>query len=113
MPRSTPTPVTASLAGTVVTLAAPDALGDILPAGDVYLLVTCGATGTTVTIQTTATVDGLDVADAGGPVAPDATRLFGPFPARLFAQPSDAAVGANQVLVDYTPSTTVTRAVLS
>jgi hypothetical protein len=113
MPRSTPVPVAPSHAGTVVPLTAPDALGDIIDPGNVRLLVTCGATGTTVTIATTATEDGLVIADAGGDVAPSTSRLFGPFPARLFAQPSDATVGANRVLVDYSSVTDVTRAVLS
>lgn len=113
MARSTPTPAAPSLTGTPLTPAAPSADGDVLPAGAVVLVVTCGATGTTVTIPTTATADGLAIADAGGTVGAGETRVFGPFPARLFAQPVDAPVGAGQVLADYTSVTDVTRYVLT
>lgn len=109
MPRSIPTPVGPSLAGTLVVPTAPDVLGDIVPSGNVLLVVECGATPTVVTVETTATDTGLDIEDAGGPVAANAIRVFGPFPKRLFAQLSDAAVGPNQVLVDYSSVVTVTR----
>lgn len=111
MARAIPTPVTASYAGTVVPLTAPPADGDVIPT-NAQVLVAAGATPTTVTIVSTGTVGGLDVEDAGGTVAANTTRLFGPFPARLFAQPSDASVGASRVLVDYSSVATVTRAVL-
>lgn len=111
MPRTQPAAVSASLAGALATPTAPDALGDIVPAGS-RVLVICGATGTTVTAQTTGTDSGLALPDAGGTVAPNTARLFGPFPSRLFAQADDATVGPNAVLVDYTSTTTVTRVVL-
>ena len=113
MARATPTPVAASLGGSLVTMGAAPVDGDILPTGDTLLLVTNGSGGSiTVTIQATQEVSGLAVADAGGAVAAGATRLFGPLPARLFAQAADAVTGPNQVLVDYSAVTTVTRAVI-
>jgi hypothetical protein len=111
--RSTPTPVAPDLKGVVIDPLAPSADGDILPAGNVLLVVACGATGTTVTIPTIATDTGLKLANGGGAVAANSRRLFGPFPHRLFAQPSDAAVGAGQVLVDYSSVTDVTRYVIA
>lgn len=113
MARSTPTPVSPSITGALVTMGAAPADGDILPVGsDVMLLVTNGGgSPITVTIQTTRVVDGLGVDDGGGSVAASTSRLFGPFAARNFAQASDAAVGPNQVLVDYSDVTSVTRAV--
>lgn len=113
MARATPTPVAPTLDGALVTFGAAAADGDILPTGaDVMLLVTNGGgSPITVTIQTTRVVDGLDVEDAGGAVANGTTRVFGPFAARNFAQASDAVVGPNQVLVDYSAVTSVTRAV--
>ncbi len=113
MARATPTPVSPSNAGTVVVMGAAVADGDVIPVGrDVALLVTNGGgSPITVTIQTTRTVDGLTVDDGGGAVAAGASRRFGPFAARNFAQASDAVVGPNQVLVDYSAVTSVTRAV--
>lgn len=111
MPRTTPAQISPSLAGALATPGVPDALGDIVPAGS-RLLVICGATGTTVTVQATATDSGLELPDGGGTVAPNTARLFGPFPSRLFAQADDATVGPNAVLVDYSSVATVTRVVL-
>ncbi len=114
MARSTPTPVSPTLAGAVYSLAAPSADGDILPVGNVFLLVNNGGgSPITVTIQTTATKGGLDVTDGGGAVANGTSRVFGPFPASMFGQADDAVVGANKVLVDYSAITSVTRVVLS
>ena len=115
MARSTPSPVSPTYAGTVVTMGAAPVDGDILPVGPgVVLLVTNGGgSPITVTIQTTAQKGGLDVADGGGSVAAGVTRVFGPFPSNLFAQADDAVVGPNKVLVDYSAVTSVTRAVLS
>jgi len=115
MARVTPTPVAPSFAGTVVVLGAANADGDILPVGpNVALLVTNGGgSPITVTIQTTAQKGGLAVADAGGSVPAGASRVFGPFPASLFAQADDATDGPNKVLVDYSAVTSVTRAVFT
>jgi len=114
MARVTPTPVVPSYAGTVVTFGAATVDGDILPVGsNVALLVTNGGgSPITVTIQTTAEKGGLAVADAGGAVPNGASRVFGPFPASLFAQDADAVEGPNKVLVDYSAITSVTRAVI-
>jgi hypothetical protein len=113
MARTSVTTVASTLAGAVATPTAPVADGDIVDAGRARLLVIAGATPTTVSIPTPATVNGLAVADAGGTVAANTARWFGPFPARLFAQPADAVVGAGRVLVDYSSVATVTRSVLA
>lgn len=113
MARLSVTTVKASLSGELAAATAPNADGDIIDAGPVILVVTAGAAPVTVTIQTTATDTGLDVEDAGGAVAASATRIFGPFPARLFAQASDAAVGPNRVLVDYGGLVDLTRRVVA
>lgn len=86
--------------------------GDIIDAGAVVLVVTAGASPTTVTIPTVRTVHGLATEDAGGVVAAGTTRVFGPFPRALFAQPADAEEGPGRVLVDYSSVTDVTRQVL-
>lgn len=112
MARTSVTTVEPSYAGVVATPTAPIIDGDIIDTGDVRLFVSCGATPTTVTIQTPAKTESLDIAEAGGTVAANTSRVFGPFPARLFAQASDATVGANRVLVDYSSVATVTRVVL-
>jgi hypothetical protein len=114
MARATPTAIVPTLTGAVLALSAAPVDGDILSPGDTYLIVNNGSGGSiTVTIQTTATKGGLDVADAGGPVAAGVQRVFGPLPSSLFAQASDAVTGPNKVLVDYSAVTTVTRAVLA
>jgi hypothetical protein len=111
MPRSTPTPITPDpRLGALAAPTAPDALGDIIPTGSVLLVVECGATGTTVDIPTPATTaEGFAIADGGGPVASNTTRVFGPVPSRLFAQPPDALEGPGQTLVNYSSVATVTR----
>lgn len=113
MARTSVPTVVPTLDGALVAPPAVVADGDIIDAGgNVRLVVTCGATGTTVTIPTPATYRGLAIADAGGAVASGTTRVFGPFPSGLFAQPADAVVGAGRVLVDYSSVATVTRQVI-
>lgn len=111
MARSTPTTVTPTAAGAVVTPTAPDATGDIIDPGGV-LVVLAGATPTTVTIQTTKTVGDLAVEDGGGTVAANTARAFN-LPASLYKQPADATVGPSKVLVDYSSIATITRMVLA
>ena len=113
MARVSVTTVSASLSGAVCTPSAPTVDGDIIDSGDVLLIVEAGATPTTVTIQATKTIEGLALADASGTVAANTARAFGPFPANLFAQASDAAVGPSRVLVDYSSVATVTRRVVA
>lgn len=103
-------------AGLVPALTAPagvgPTLGDVIDAGAVFLMVTAGATPTTVTVVSVPTVDGLDVADLSVTVAANTTRLIGPFPSRTFAQPAESA-DAGRVYVDYSSVVTVTRGVVS
>jgi hypothetical protein len=112
MARTSPTAVSPTLAGAVVTAGTPDATGDIVDPGS-YLVVVNGSGGSiTVTLQSTATKDGLAVANGGGTVAAGTTRVFGPLISRLFEQAANAATGPNKVLVDYSAVTSVTRYVL-
>ncbi|MHA6626884.1 hypothetical protein ACU61A_15725 [Pseudonocardia sichuanensis] len=113
MARSTPAALSPTLGGVLATPTEPSVDGDVVPAGSRLLVINGGATAVTVTVDTTATDSGLVLPDAGGAVAAGAARLLGPFPARLFAQPADAAEGANAVLVDYSAVTDVTRVVLA
>lgn len=86
--------------------------GDIIDSGAVALMVTAGATPTTVTVVSVPTVDGLDVEDLTVTVAADTTSLIGPFPSRTFGQPSDSA-DAGRVYVDYSSVATITRGVVA
>lgn len=114
MARGNPTAQRITLAGLNPNLTAAPADGDILPAGQVALqIANGGGSPITVTVQTPGTVVGLAVADATVSVPAAATRLIGPFPSSVFAQPADASVGALGVLVDYSAVTSVTRAVIS
>jgi hypothetical protein len=103
-------------AGLVPALTAPAGTGptngDVIDAGPVFLMVTAGATPTTVTVYSTPTVDGLDVADLTVTVGATSTRLIGPFPARTFAN-AVGATDAGRVYVDYSSVATVTRGVVS
>ncbi len=112
MARTTPTPIVPTITGALATPGTPDATGDILPPNGT-LVVICGATPSTVTIDTTQTIEGLPLPDAGGVVAANTTRVFKLGPAGLFKQPSDASVGPNQVLVNYSSVATCTRFVIS
>lgn len=95
------------------TLTAPTVDGDIVDTGNVALWVDNASGGAvTVTVQTPVTQDGLDLSELAVSVPAGAFRLIGPLPARTFAQPGDAAVGAGRVLVDYSAITSVTRAVI-
>lgn len=86
--------------------------GDVIDAGSVFLMVTAGATPTTVTVISTPTVDGLDVADLVVTVGAASTKLIGPFPARTFANPV-GATDAGRVYVEYSSVATITRGVVS
>lgn len=84
--------------------------GDAFAPGDrTFLRVNNGGGGAiTVTIATPATVDAgggatLAIADGGGSVTNAQSRLFGPFPASLYADPSTGLVN-----VTYSGVTTVT-----
>lgn len=87
--------------------------GDIIDSGAVFLHVkNASGVSVTVTIETPVTLDGLALADQAVAVPAAGERMIGPFPARTFQQPADAAVGANRVLVNYSAVASVTRAVV-
>lgn len=116
MARQSPATQRITRAGLNVAMTAPNADGDILPAGQVALQVLNGAGAPiTVTVQTPGTdpATGADRAELTVSVPAAGTRLIGPFPASLFAQEADAAVGPLGVLVDYSSIASVTRAVVS
>lgn len=84
--------------------------GDVIDADNTILIVeNTGGAPATVTVESTATQDGLAVADQVVPVAAGATVLLGPWPTRTFAQPSGAAESggddAGRVYVDYSTTT--------
>lgn len=62
-----------------------------------------GGAPITVTFATPGTIGGLAIADAGGSVTNAQSRLFGPFPAELYQDPTTGLV-----IVTYSAVTTVT-----
>lgn len=111
MARVSVTTQTIARAGIAGTLTAPTVDGDIVDAGGAVFLEVANGSGVpiTVTAQTPITQDGLAVAELIVSVPAAGRRFIGPFPARTFAQASDAAVGPGQVLIDYSAITSVTR----
>lgn len=99
--------------GLVPTLAEPTVDGDVIDCGRVALYVdnTTGA-AVTVTVVSTATLDGLDVADLAVSVPAGAVALIGPLPSRTFGQDS-ASPDAGRAYVNYSAQTGVNRAVVS
>lgn len=100
-------------AGLTPAMTAASALGHIIDDGDVILMVVNGGGAPiNVTLDTTATQDGLAVADRVVAVAAGATKLIGPIGARTFEQ-ADGAEGEGRVHLDYSAVTSVTHAVLA
>lgn len=62
-----------------------------------------GGSPITVTFATPGTIAGLAIADGGGSVTNGQSRLFGPFPAEIYADPTTGLV-----VVTYSGVTTVT-----
>lgn len=83
--------------------AQPNASGDTLPPGsDVYLRVTTGGTNTcSPSVVWPTAVDAYGVGkgplalNGGTPIPINSDRIFGPFPAAEFADPSDGQVHVN------------------
>ena len=74
------------------------------PGPDVFCRINNGGgSAITVTFVTPLTVGGLGLADAGGSVTNAQSRLFGPFPAELYADPTTGLV-----VVTYSGVTSVT-----
>lgn len=114
MARASLTTATATDFKLTVAPTAATADGDIIDVGNVRLFVENGSGAPiTVTVQATATASGLEVEDLAVSVAAGAMALIGPLPKSLFAQASDAAVGAGRALVDYSSVTSVTRAAVA
>lgn len=99
-------------------LSAPISDGDVIDTGQVALYATnTGVGALDVTVQSTATQDGLDVIDLVVNVAPGDTVLIGPFPARTFGQPAGAIESGGddqgRAYVDYVTPADWSRAVVS
>jgi len=92
--------------GLTPSYAAANVDGHSLPNGGTqeFLHVKTGGTGTTVTIQTPTTVDGLAVADRTVVIGTSSERMIGPFPRSQYNQ------GAEEVYIDFSSVTTVTCA---
>lgn len=97
--------------GLTAALTAPTVDGDIVDAGDRCFLEVANGSGApiTVTAVTPGTQDGLAISDLIVSVPAAGNKRIGPFPARTFAQASDAVVGAGRVLIDYSAVASVTR----
>ena len=96
-----------SRAGLAPTPVAANAGGDTMATGDqMFLQVKTAGTGTTVTIATPGTVQGLAVADVSVTLAATAEKWIGPITTALFADPAGTPV--NSAAITYTSVTTVT-----
>jgi hypothetical protein len=90
--------------------------GDIIDTGFRTLIVACGATGTTVTVETPVVIDGLALSALVVTVAPSTTVQIGPFSAATFGQTATSAAAPADIgraYVDYSSVATVTRGVVS
>lgn len=94
-------------------LTAPTVDGDVIPVGNVVLVVSnSSGVSINVTIQTPAKQDGLDVAEQIVPVAAGAVaKLIGPFPAATYGRTAAPDIG--KAYVDYSAIAGVTRGLVS
>lgn len=102
--------------GLALATSEPTVDGDVIRAGNLALyLENTSASAVTVTVQTPATVDGLDVDELVVSVAAGETKLVGPLPRATFGRPSEASVDPGRVYVDYSPAppTGLNRAVIA
>lgn len=98
-----------TLSGVQVSLAAVAASDTFQPGDNVFLWVNNGGgSPDTVALVTPATSRGLAVADAGGSVTNGTAKVFGPFPAALFADPTTGLV-----TVTHSFTTSVTSGVFA
>jgi hypothetical protein len=89
--------------------------GDVIDGGYHHLEVICGATPTTVTVETPVVQDGLALSPLTVVCAANTTTKIGPFPISTFGQTAATAAqtaDVGRVYVDYSSVATVTRAVL-
>lgn len=96
-------------------MTAPNADGDVVDTGGVFLLVVSDTTPVDVTVQSPIVVGGLDVEElvVNVPVDPVPT-LIGPLPKRLFGRPStDPSADVGRAYVNYSVQAGVTRAAVS
>ncbi|MGW3992222.1 hypothetical protein ACWEF6_01925 [Amycolatopsis sp. NPDC004772] len=94
-------------AGTTPLGTSPNAEGDIIDTGSaVFLLVSnTGAGSVTVTVQSQATFDGLDVSDLAVTVPAGGSKAIGPLATVTFGFPKGNA-NADRAFVDYTGTLT-------
>ncbi|MGA6164307.1 hypothetical protein [Amycolatopsis magusensis] len=113
MARLSPATQPIARSGLTPALTAPNADGDIIDTGRVFLEVANGGgSPITVTVISTAEVDGLPVEDLEVSVPAAGRKLIGPFAKTTFGQPSSDP-NAGKALVDYSSITSVTRGVFS
>jgi len=113
MARSSQTTQRITRDGLEPVLTTPTVDGDVVDCGAVALYVVNGSTASIdVTVEATASQDGLDLKDLVVSVPAGATRLIGPLPARTFGQPTGSA-DAGRAYVTYSAVADVTRAVIS
>lgn len=113
MARQTPAAVRPSKAGTAFALSAAPAVvdGDAIPPDAVlYVLNSSGSPITLTVVTPGVSADNLAIGDYTVTVPAGAGRLVGPFPDQVYVQQSGATSGL--VHIDYSSTTTVTRAVI-
>jgi len=111
MPRTSVTTQVASPLGIAVALATPDVAGSIVDVGNNITLVVrnADASSKTVTVQTPAQLNGVDVAEVALVIAAGSTGFVALDPA-LFKR--GTAPDAGRAYVDYSAITSVTVAVI-
>ncbi|GAA1549944.1 hypothetical protein GCM10009804_03160 [Kribbella hippodromi] len=114
MARDSVTTQKITRAGLTPALTAVSANNDVIDAGSVFLQVANGSgSSINVTVNSPVTVDGLTVGPLVVAVGAGATKLIGPFPVATFARPSSSGTDVGRVYVDYSATTSITRAVVS
>lgn len=111
MPRTALASQTADSDGVTVAFTAANVDGHSISPASVLLVDNGSAGAITVTVQTPATQDGLDVAEQTVSVPAGAVSAIGGLSPRTFARPS-GATDAGQVYVDFSAVASVTVAAL-
>lgn len=110
MPRSIPATQAIGTAGLSPAFTAPDALGDVVEVGTLVLVKNGAGAPITLTLKSTATVEGLALPDRALVVAAGATGVL-PVHAGVARRPADPDAG--KAYLDYSAVASVTRAVVS
>lgn len=113
--RLTPATQPMTLGGLLPTYSAVSADGDVAEVGRTFLsVINGGGAPITVTVQTPGVVDGdLAIADRVVTVPVGTTPKLIPLTSTNYRQPVAAVADAGKAYVDYSATTSVTRAVVS